>query len=157
MYLNWVFIFNRFSKCITVFRKKDANFYLRKLSRKIPSVNESVNTNNKILKNLIRVLTVNYGRIKNFKAKNIFRFHFFLTPLLCVFSILLYVKFQKRHVNQIWWNVITWYIKNVISQLLRRLKSPNLVGIHMRVNNTISHLEFMFYTKLQLRWNLCPT
>ena len=24
-------------------------------------------------------------------------------------------KFQKRHVNQIWWNVITWYIKSVIS------------------------------------------
>ena len=35
-------------------------------------------------------------------------------------------KFQKRHVNQIWWNVITWHIKNVISQLSRRLHSPKL-------------------------------
>ena len=30
-------------------------------------------------------------------------------------------------------NVITWQIKNFISQLLQRLKSPNLVGTHMRI------------------------
>ena len=29
-------------------------------------------------------------------------------------------------------HVITWQIKNIISQLLQRLQSPNLVGTHMR-------------------------
>ena len=29
-------------------------------------------------------------------------------------------------------HVITWQIKNIISQLLQRLRSPNLVGTHMR-------------------------
>ena len=42
-------------------------------------------------------------------------------------------KFHKRHVNQIWWNVITWHIKNIIWQLSRRLQSLNLVGIHMQI------------------------
>ena len=47
-------------------------------------------------------------------------------------------KFKKRHANQIWWerlndmqplgpmdfdHVITWYIKNIISQLLQRLQT----------------------------------
>lgn len=30
-------------------------------------------------------------------------------------------------------HVITWQIKNVISKILRRLQSRNLVGIHMRI------------------------
>ena len=57
--------------------------------------------------------------------------------------MLKFKKFKKRHVNQIWWEgcngmqplgnmtfdqVITWQIKNVISQLLQRLQSSNLVG-----------------------------
>ena len=57
-------------------------------------------------------------------------------------------KFQKGHVNQIWWErgngmqqlgdmdfdlMITRQIKNVISQLSQRLQSPNLVGIHIKI------------------------
>ena len=30
-------------------------------------------------------------------------------------------------------HVITWQIKNIISQLLRRLQSPNLIGTHMTI------------------------
>ena len=30
-------------------------------------------------------------------------------------------------------HVFKWQIKNIISQLLQRLQSPNLVGTHMRV------------------------
>ena len=30
-------------------------------------------------------------------------------------------------------HVINWQIKNIISQLLQRLQSPNLVGTHMRI------------------------
>ena len=29
-------------------------------------------------------------------------------------------------------HVITWQVKNIISQLLQMLQSPNLVGTHMR-------------------------
>ena len=57
-------------------------------------------------------------------------------------------KSKKRHVNQIWWEgrngmqllgdmafdqVITCQIKNIISQLLQGLQSPNMVGTHMRI------------------------
>ena len=30
-------------------------------------------------------------------------------------------------------HVITWQIKNIISQLLRRLQSPDLIGTHMTI------------------------
>ena len=30
-------------------------------------------------------------------------------------------------------HVITWQIKNILSQLLRRFQSPNLIETHMRI------------------------
>ena len=66
--------------------------------------------------------------------------------VLPVFYIVM-SKFKKRHENQIWWegwngmqplgdmtfdHVNTWQIKNIISQLLQRLQSPNFVGTHMK-------------------------
>ena len=38
-------------------------------------------------------------------------------------------------------NVITWQIKNFISQLLQTLKSPNLVRTHMRIKWYHCHMS----------------
>ena len=74
---------------------------------------------------------------------------------ILVFYIIM-SKFQKEYVSQIWRErenstqptsditfneVITWQMKNGISQLSRRLKSPNLEGIHIRMKQYHSYIS----------------
>ena len=84
--------------------------------------------------------------------------HFLLQLLLLIINYLLLInfvlnvimsKYYVNIINQIWrerWNrmqplydmafdtVITWQITNIISQLLQRLQSSNLVGTDMRLS-----------------------